>query len=88
MRANSSSPLQLDRPNSIQRKLQILALIVTLMSVLPPLPQSISLPPSTPPSAPLAMTLSMLHSEFTLITGALECMTSVCDVTDNVICGG
>jgi hypothetical protein len=90
MRTSSSSPLQLDRPNNIQRKLQILVLLVTLMSVLHSFPYHSLFPslPSTPPSSPLAVTLSMLHSEFTLITGALECMTSVCDVTDNVICEG
>jgi len=30
----------------------------------------------------------MLHSGFALITDALECVTSVCDVTDYVICEG
>ena len=52
-----------------------------------PLSQS-SLFLSTPASVSLAVTLSVLHSEFTLITDALECVTSVCDVTDNVICEG
>jgi hypothetical protein len=49
MRVHSSSPLQLDRPNNIQRKLQIWVLLVALISVPPSLPYHSLVPSSAPP---------------------------------------
>ena len=62
---------------------------LTLISVTPfPPPSQSCFFLNTTASVPLAMTSTMPHSEFTLIADALECVTSVCDVTDSVICEG
>lgn len=85
---NFTPPPPLDHSHNIQRRVQILAPLVTPFSALPLFLLQSNIFLNTPATVPLAVTSSMPHSEFTVITGPLECVMSVCDVTDDVNCEG